>query len=80
MKLPPHAYIGIKTRGPLALFVTSVLIGVFPYAIFLKLLKYRQTTSELLLITASVASSFIWTGLFWGSVVEAIKSASAFAF
>ena len=80
LKLPPQTYAGVKTRGPLALFATSVLVGVFPYAIFLKLLRHREITSEVLLIIASTASSFVWTGLFWGSVVEILKQTAGFAF
>lgn len=72
-KLPKNLHEGIETRGPATLFLTSLIAGVFAYAIFLKLLRYSQSKSEALLIAASFLSSFLWTGLFWGGVIETVR-------
>ncbi|HEX7456160.1 MAG TPA: hypothetical protein VF303_01710 [Candidatus Nanoarchaeia archaeon] len=79
-KLPAKAHQGIGAKGPSALFATSLAIGVFPYAIFLRLLRYSESSSEILLLAASLVSSFVWTGVFWGFVVEIIKRSASFAF
>jgi hypothetical protein len=79
-KLPAQTHQGIENKGPAALFAMSVFTGVFAYAIFLKLLRYPKITSEILLITASFVGSIIWTGFFWGSVVEIVKQGATFAF
>jgi len=76
-KLPKKAHENIETKGPLALFFTSILVGVFPYAIFLKLLRYPERVSEGLLIALSITSSFAWTGLFWGGAVTILRSLAA---
>src|SRR3989344_4126335 len=73
-KLPKKAHENIETKGPLALFFTSILVGVFPYAIFLKLLRYPERVSEGLLIALSITSSFAWTGLFWGGAIAILRS------
>jgi len=79
-RLPAQTGERIKTRGPIALFASSLLVGVFPYAIFLKLLKYPEATSEILMILASFASSIVWTGVFWGTIVEILRQIASFAF
>ena len=79
-KLPTKTHTRIETKGPLALFLGSLLIGVFPYAIFLRLLRFSQTSSAILLVLSSMASSFVWTGIVWGSVIEGLKQAAHFAF
>jgi len=79
-KIPPTLGEKVRTRGPLALFGTSFLIGVFPYAIFLKLLKYPEATSEVLLVLASIANSLVWTGIFWGTIVGLLRQIVSFAF
>ena len=73
-KLPKKAHENIETKGPIALFFTSILVGVFPYAIFLKLLRYSKTNSEGLLITSSIIGSFAWTGVFWGGAIAILRS------
>ena len=79
-RLPAKNQRRIETKGPLALFATSALTGVFAYAIFLKILRYPKSTSEVLLLLASFAGSVIWTGFFWGSLVEIFKRGAGFAF
>lgn len=79
-KLPEKAHRGIETKGPFTLYATSILVGVFPYAIFLKLLRYSKSSSEILLVTAAFVSSALWTGIFWGSVVEILRRGLDFAF
>lgn len=79
-RLPEKTHHGIEKRGPAALFATSLLVGVFPYAIFLKLLRYPKAASEILLVASSIVGSFVWTGIFWGSAIEIIKRAVNFAF
>ena len=79
-RLPEKTHHGIEKRGPVALFATSFLVGVFPYAIFLKLLRYPKAASEILLVASSIVGSFVWTGIFWGSTIEIIKRAVNFAF
>jgi hypothetical protein len=79
-RLPHKLREGIETKEPVALFFSSFFTGVFPYAILLKLLKYPRTTSEILLGVSTLISSFVWTGLFWGGVIEIIKRAAIFAF
>jgi hypothetical protein len=79
-KLPGKTHQGIQNKGPIALFFSSLVLGVFPYAIFLRLLKYSDTKSETLLVTAAFVSSIVWTGIFWGSVVELLKQLSTIAF
>ncbi|SRR4030042_3276964 len=79
-KLPSRLREGVETKGPIALFASSLFIGVFPYAILLKLLKYPKKTSEILLSLSTLVSSILWTGLFWGIVIEASKRALGFAF
>ena len=79
-KFPLKIHKSVETKGPLTLFVSSLLVGVFTYAIFLKLINYRQPTSEKLLVVSSFVSAAIWTGIFWGSVVGALKRLVSFAF
>ena len=79
-KLPFGLRQDVETKGPLVLFVSSLFLGVFPYAVFLKLLKYPKDASEILLGLASVANSVLWTGFFWGIIVGAAKLAVGFAF
>src|SRR3990172_9479937 len=69
-RLPKWAHRGIETRGPWALFIVGIILGVFSYAIFLKLIRYSKRKSEVLLVCLSFVNAFIWTGVFWGSVVE----------
>jgi len=79
-KLPKKAHQGIETKGPLTLYATSILVGVFPYAIFLGLLRYSKASSEILLVASAFVSSALWTGIFWGSVVEILRRGLDFAF
>jgi hypothetical protein len=79
-RLPNQTHTQIETKGPFALFLSSLLIGVFPYAIFLRLSRFQQTPSTILLVLSSTASSFIWTGIVWGSLIEGLKQAAHFAF
>ena len=79
-KLPTKTHTQIETKGPIALFLSGLLVGVFPYAIFLRLLSFPKTPSTVLLVLSSAASSFIWTGIVWGSLIEGLKQASRFAF
>jgi hypothetical protein len=79
-RLPKKTQQRIETKGPFTLFTTSILTGVFAYAIFLKTLRYPKTNSEILLLAASFVGSIIWTGIFWGSAVEIVKRGTSFAF
>lgn len=79
-KFPLKIHKSVETKGPLTLFISSLVAGVFTYAIFLKLINYRQSTSEKLLVVSSFVSAAIWTGIFWGSVIEALKRVVSFAF
>lgn len=79
-KMPDKTHKGIESKGPVALFVTSIFLGVFPYAIFLRLLKYPRFTSKILLLFASFLNSLLWTGVFWGTLVEIFKNLPFFAF
>ena len=79
-RLPKSLRKGVEEKGPFALFLTSLVVGTFAYAILLRLLRYSQTKSEILLIAASFATASIWTGVFWGSVVEILRRAVGFAF
>lgn len=79
-RLPNWAHRGIEKRGPWALFGVGTILGVFSYAIFLKLIRYPKDRSEILLIGLSFVNAFLWTGAFWGSVVEIGKRALEIAF
>ena len=79
-RLPALLRGGVISKGPVVLFFSGLFIGVFPYTIFLKLLKYPKIKSEILLSVSAILSSFFWTGIIWGSVVEVIKRLPAFAF
>ncbi|OGY25064.1 MAG: hypothetical protein A2Z11_00375 [Candidatus Woykebacteria bacterium RBG_16_43_9] len=79
-KLPTKAHRGIENKGPLALFASSLVFGVFTYAVFLRLLRYSETKSEIFLIASAFVSSIIWTGIFWGGVVEISKRFITIAF
>ncbi len=79
-RLPDWAHHNIERRGPVFLFLVGIVLGVFTYAIILRLLKYSEARSEILLVGVSLVSSVIWTGIFWGSVVEIFRRLSAIAF
>lgn len=79
-KLPSWAHHKVERRGPIFLFFVGIVLGVFTYAIILRLLKYSEAKSEMLLVGISLISSVIWTGIFWGSVVEIFRRVSAIAF
>ncbi|OGY25772.1 MAG: hypothetical protein A2Z24_01280 [Candidatus Woykebacteria bacterium RBG_16_44_10] len=79
-RLPTKTHTRIETKGQSTLFLSGLLIGVFPYAIFLRLLRYPEAPSVLLLILSSTISSFIWTGVVWGSLLEGLKQGVNFAF
>lgn len=79
-KLPKKFYEQIETKGPLVLFASSLVFGVFAYAVFMRVLKYKETNSEGLLVLSSFLNSFIWTGIFWGVIVESLRGLSNFAF
>ncbi|MEX0622051.1 MAG: hypothetical protein WD187_03630 [Candidatus Woykebacteria bacterium] len=79
-KLPSWAHKNIERQGPVALFFSSIILGVFTYAIFLRLLRYSEGRSEILLVAASLVSAIIWTGVFWGSIVEILKRSVEIAF
>jgi len=72
-RLPLKLHRGIENKGPFGLLFVSLLTGVFPYAIMLKLLKYDTLAAGGLIILASIVSALLWTGLFWGSVVAGLK-------
>ena len=79
-RLPDWAHHNIERRGPVFLLLVGIVLGVFTYAIILRLLKYSEARSEILLVGVSLVSSVIWTGIFWGSVVEIFRRLSAIAF
>ncbi len=79
-RLPKSLRRGVQEKGPFALFLTSLVVGTFAYAILLRLLRYSQTKSEILLVASSFATASIWTGVFWGSVVEILRRVVGFAF
>ncbi|OGY22316.1 MAG: hypothetical protein A2126_04025 [Candidatus Woykebacteria bacterium GWB1_45_5] len=79
-KLPAKTHERIETKGPLLLFLSGLLVGVFPYAIFLRILRYQERPSAILLVLSSATSSFIWVGIVWGSLIEGLKQAATFAF
>ena len=79
-RLPDWAHHNIERRGPAFLFFVGVVLGVFTYAIILRLLKYSEARSEILLVGVSLISSVIWTGIFWGTIVEIFRRLSTIAF
>lgn len=79
-RLPTKTHTRVETKGPFALFLSGLLVGVFPYAIFLRLLHFPQNKSTILLVLSATVSSFIWTGVVWGSLIEGLKQAAHFAF
>jgi len=72
-RLPKNTAGLVRRKSWLALLVTSSLVGVFPFALSLRLLKYPKTTSESLLVVSSFINSFIWTGFVWGMLIEFLK-------
>lgn len=79
-RLPDWAHHNIERRGPVFLFFVGIVLGVFTYAIILRLLKYSETRSEILLIGVSLIGSVIWTGIFWGTLIELLRMLRAIAF
>ena len=79
-KLPTKIHTRIETRGPLALFAISLVVGVFPYALTLKLLKYPKGASRALLVAAAFVGAAVWAGVVWGSIIALLRQTSSFAF
>ncbi|MDP2720360.1 MAG: hypothetical protein Q8O75_00110 [bacterium] len=79
-KLPAKIHARIETRGPLALFATSLVVGIFPYAVTLKLLKYPEGAARFVLVLAALVSAAVWTGVVWGSIVTLLRQTGGFAF
>ena len=79
-RLPDWAHRNIEKRGPVFLFFVGTVLGVFTYAIILRLLKYSEAKSEIMLVGVSLIGSVIWTGIFWGLIVELFRNLRAIAF
>lgn len=79
-RLPDWAHHNIEKRGPVFLFFGGTVLGVFTYAIILRLLKYSEAKSEILLVGVSLISSVIWTGVVWGTLIELFRVLRAIAF
>lgn len=73
-KTPKKFHRHAESKGPFELFFLGLLSGVFVYALTLRLLKYPDRASIILLVINSILSSIFWTGIFWGIVVEIGKN------
>ncbi|OGY28941.1 MAG: hypothetical protein A3F35_02335 [Candidatus Woykebacteria bacterium RIFCSPHIGHO2_12_FULL_45_10] len=72
-RLPARTHKMIENRGPYALLVSSGMVGVFPYALSLRLLRYPRLASESLLVVSAFLNSFLWTGFVWGGIIEILR-------
>jgi hypothetical protein len=63
----------IQKKAWATLLLSSLLVGVFPFALALRLLKFPKLISQSLLVISAFAGSFLWTGFVWGIVIAFLK-------